>query len=137
MKPELSYPFYPCLSLCLCLLSPPLTYLVITFGHLLFFFFLILSFFYYYLTFTICMYIHVHVCLACVCVVITIKLESLKEGLHWGGLCEKSLVTEDGDNCNGKNSDMRSDIIPIVHHKELYFFKWVQTKEEGTECGEA
>ena len=100
MKPELFYPFYPCLFL----LSPPLTYLVITLGHLLFFFFLILSLFYY-LTFTVCMYIHGHVCLACVCVVITIKLESLKEGLLWEGLWEKGLVTEDGDNCNGKSSD--------------------------------
>ena len=36
MKPELFYPFYPCLFL----LSPPLTYLVIILGHLLFFFFL-------------------------------------------------------------------------------------------------
>ena len=27
--------------------------------------------------------------------------------------------------------------IPIVHHEELFFFKWVQTKEEGTGYGES
>ena len=49
---------------------------------------------------------HVCVCVCvCVCVVITIKLESLKEQLHWEGLWEKRLVTEDGDYCNGKSSD--------------------------------
>lgn len=100
MKPELPYPFYPCLSLCLCLLSPPFTYSVSTWTFTVFFYYFI---FLYYLTFTVCMYMYAwHVC---VCVVITIKLESLKEQLHWEGLWEKGLVTEDGDYCNGKSSD--------------------------------
>ena len=72
-------------------------------GRLLFFFNYFI--FFYYLTFTVCMYIHVHVCLSCVYMVITIKLESLKERLHWESLWEKDLVTEDGGYYNGKSSD--------------------------------
>lgn len=102
---ELPYPFCPCLSLCLCLLSPPFPYLVITFRTFTVFFFFNYFIFFYYLTFTVCMYIHVHVCLSCVYMVITIKLESLKERLHWESLWEKDLVTEDGGYYNGKSSD--------------------------------
>ena len=37
----------------------------------------------------------------------------------------------------GRVLTMRPDFIPIFHHEELFFFKWVQTKEEGTGYGES
>lgn len=95
-------------------------YLVITFRIFTVFSFLsILSF--YYLTFTVCMYIYVHVCLSCVYMVITIKLESLKERLHWEGLWRRALSQRMEAITLGRVLTMRFDITPIVYQEMLLF----------------